>query len=34
MTIQIHPTAIVADGAKVGEGVSIGAYSIIGLKSF
>src|ERR1700722_3688534 len=30
MTIQIHPTAIVAEGAKIAEGVSIGAYSLIG----
>ena len=26
----IHPTAIVHDGARLGSGVSIGAYSIIG----
>jgi UDP-N-acetylglucosamine acyltransferase len=26
---QIHPTAIVEDGAKIGENVSIGAYSYI-----
>jgi UDP-N-acetylglucosamine acyltransferase len=30
MSIQIHPTAIVATGAKILEGVSIGAYSVIG----
>ncbi len=30
MSIQIHPTAIIADGAKLAEGVSIGAYSLIG----
>jgi len=30
MTIHIHPTAIVADGAKLAKGVSIGAYSIVG----
>lgn len=29
MTI-IHPTAIVNDGAKLGEGVEVGPYSIIG----
>ncbi len=27
---MIHPTAIVHSGAKLGEGVSVGAYSIIG----
>ena len=27
---NIHPTAIVADGAKIAEGVSIGPYSIVG----
>lgn len=26
----IHPTAIISDGAQIGEGTSIGAYSIIG----
>ena len=26
----IHPTAIVSDGATIGEGVSIGPYSVIG----
>ncbi|MCE3254535.1 MAG: acyl-ACP--UDP-N-acetylglucosamine O-acyltransferase [Rickettsiaceae bacterium] len=30
MTTQIHPTAIVETGAKIGNNVSIGAYSIIG----
>lgn len=30
MPIQIHPTAIVAEGAMLAEGVSIGAYSLIG----
>lgn len=30
MPIQIHPTALVADGAKLARGVSIGAYSLIG----
>ncbi len=30
MSSQIHPTACVAEGAKLEEGVSIGAYSIIG----
>lgn len=28
--VSIHPTAIVAEGAKIGAGSSIGAYSIIG----
>ncbi len=27
---QIHPTAIIEDGAKIGENVSIGAYTVIG----
>jgi UDP-N-acetylglucosamine acyltransferase len=27
---HIHPTAIVADGAVIGEGTTVGAYSIIG----
>ena len=27
---EIHPTAIIADGAEIGEGVSIGPYAIIG----
>ena len=27
---QIHPTAIIADGAKIGENVSIGPYSMVG----
>jgi UDP-N-acetylglucosamine acyltransferase len=27
---MIHPTAIIAPGAKVGEGVSVGAYSVVG----
>ena len=30
MTMQIHPTAIVAEGATLGDGVTIGAYSLIG----
>ncbi len=30
MTNQIHPTAIVENGAKIGDNVFIGAYSIIG----
>ena len=30
MPVQIHPTAIVADGAKLADGVCIGAYSLIG----
>lgn len=29
MSIQIHPTAIVAEGAKLSDGVQIGAYSLI-----
>jgi len=27
---QVHPTAIVADGARLGDGVVVGPYSIIG----
>ena len=30
MSGNIHPTAIVAKEAKIGEDVTIGAYSIIG----
>lgn len=30
MSATIHPTAIVEDGAEIGEGASVGAYSIIG----
>lgn len=30
MSIDIHPTAIIGEGAKIGHGVSIGPYSIIG----
>jgi UDP-N-acetylglucosamine acyltransferase len=30
MSQQIHPTAIIETGAKIGNNVSIGAYSIIG----
>lgn len=30
MSVNIHPTAIVHDGAKIGENVLIGPYSIIG----
>lgn len=30
MSIEVHPTALVAEGAKLSDGVSIGAYSIIG----
>jgi len=30
MTAQIHPSAIVEDGAKLGEGVKVGPYSIVG----
>lgn len=32
MSIEIHPTALVAPEAKIGDGSSIGAYSIIGPK--
>jgi UDP-N-acetylglucosamine acyltransferase len=28
--IEIHPTAIVADGARIGKGARIGAYSVVG----
>jgi UDP-N-acetylglucosamine acyltransferase len=28
--MTIHPTAIIADGARMGEGVSIGPYSVVG----
>jgi UDP-N-acetylglucosamine acyltransferase len=27
---QIHPTALVAEGAEIADGVSIGAYSVVG----
>lgn len=30
MTNKIHPTAIIADGAKIGAGVQIGAFCVIG----
>jgi UDP-N-acetylglucosamine acyltransferase len=30
LTVEIHPTAIVAEGAELADGVSIGPYSIIG----
>lgn len=30
MSVTIHPTALVSEGAKFGENVSIGAYSIVG----
>lgn len=30
MTSNIHPTAIIKPGAQIGEGCTIGAYSIIG----
>ncbi len=30
MSQDIHPTALVAEGAKIGSGTTIGAYSIIG----
>ncbi len=26
----VHPTAIIGDGAKIGEGVEIGPYAVIG----
>lgn len=29
-SVSVHPTAIVSDGAVIGEGTSIGPYSIIG----
>lgn len=28
--MSIHPTAVIADGAKIGANVSIGAYSVVG----
>ena len=30
MTQNIHPTAIIDSAAKLGNGVSIGAYSVVG----
>ncbi|MCA6224082.1 MAG: acyl-[acyl-carrier-protein]--UDP-N-acetylglucosamine O-acyltransferase, partial [Phenylobacterium sp.] len=30
MTVDIHPTAIVAPGAQLDEGVSVGPYSLVG----
>ncbi|MBI3371164.1 MAG: acyl-ACP--UDP-N-acetylglucosamine O-acyltransferase [Betaproteobacteria bacterium] len=30
MNAEIHPTAMIARGARIGAGVSVGAYSIIG----
>ena len=30
MKYEIHPTAVVADGAKIGAGASIGPYTVIG----
>ena len=33
MTAQIHPTAIVEPGAKLGEDVKIGPYSIVGAET-
>ncbi len=30
MTHDIHPTAIVEDGARIGAGVQVGAYAVIG----
>ena len=29
----IHPSAIIEDGAEIGENVSIGAYSIVGAQA-
>lgn len=30
MSIQIHPTAIIAEGAEIAEGVSIGPFCVVG----
>ena len=30
MSVEIHPTAIVEEGAKFGDNVKIGPYCIIG----
>lgn len=30
MAVEIHPTAIVADGAELADGVSVGPFSIVG----
>src|SRR5690606_20348705 len=30
LSVEIHPTAIVAKGAELADGVSVGAYSLIG----
>ena len=30
MTTAVHPTAVVAEGAVLGEGVEVGAYAVIG----
>ena len=30
MSVNIHPTAIIEDGAELGTNISIGAYSVIG----
>lgn len=30
MSQAIHPTAIIEDGAQIGDGVTVGAYSVIG----
>jgi UDP-N-acetylglucosamine acyltransferase len=30
MSLDIHPTAIIAEGAQLGEGVAVGPYSIVG----
>jgi UDP-N-acetylglucosamine acyltransferase len=32
MSVSIHPTAIITEGAKIGTGTTVGAYSIIGPK--
>jgi len=32
MSAEVHPTAIVDRGAKLGRGVSVGPYSLIGPK--
>ena len=30
LAVEIHPTALVAKGAELADGVSVGPYSIIG----
>lgn len=32
MTAKIHPTAVIADGAELGQDVTIGPYSVIGAR--